>query len=353
MKIFLSALRRHSFAIAAAACTLLPAAAHAQTKITYYTWDGYDLPVFHAAYLKAHPEGLNISVFGDDDEALAKVKAGYKPDIAHPCVDKLPQWRAAGLLQPIDTSRIPNWNKIYPIFRNMPGVMADGKVWMVPWDWGNTSILYRTDLVKNPQQSWNLLWDKQYTGKLAVIDATHDTWVAAALLAGVDPFSDNPAVMKKVEAELRAQRPVLRMYTNDMTSVEQALASGELVAAMTWNASYVDLIKEHVPVAFMHPKEKMLTWACGMVILKSSTNLNEDYDFINARMQDDAGEALVTNYSYGTTNSEAYAKVPAAVKAQFALPADPATDLKNTVFTSAFQNPQAVAKAYTRIKEGG
>lgn len=348
----LSVLRRHSFSLVAA-CTMLPAAAHAQTKITYYTWDGYDLPAFHQAYLKGHPEGLNISVFGDDDEALAKVKAGFHPDIAHPCVDKLPQWRAAGLLQPIDTSRIPNWDKIYPIFRNMPGVEADGKVWMVPWDWGNTSILYRTDLVKNPPQSWNLLWDPQYKGKLAVIDATHDTWVAAALLAGVDPFGDNPADMKKIEAKLREQRPLLRMYTNDMTSVEQALASGELVAAMTWNASYVDLTKEHVPVAFMHPKEKMLTWACGMVILKSSKNLDEDYDFINARMQDDSGEALVTNYAYGTANSEAYAKVPAAVKAQFALPDDPATELQNTVFTSAFKNPQAVAKAYARIKEGG
>src|SRR6516165_8561834 len=93
----LSALRRHSCSLIAA-CIMLPAAAQAQTKITYYTWDGYDLPAFHQAYLKEHPEGLNISVFGDDDEALAKVKAGYRPDIAHPCVDKLPQWREAGLL---------------------------------------------------------------------------------------------------------------------------------------------------------------------------------------------------------------------------------------------------------------
>lgn len=348
----LSALRRHSLA-ALAAFAIAPAAAQAQSKITYYTWDGYDLPVFHQAYLKEHSEGLNISVFGDDDEALAKVKAGFHPDIAHPCVDKLPEWRAAGLIQPIDTSRIPNWDKIYPIFRNMPGVQADGKVWMVPWDWGNTSILYRTDLVKNPPQSWSLLWDKQYAGKLADIDATHDTWVAAALLAGVDPFSDDPAVMKKVEAKLREQRPLVRMYTNDMTSVEQALASGELVAAMAWNANYVDLINQHVPVAFLHPKEKMITWACGMVILKNPSNLNEVYDFINARLQDDAGEALVTNYSYGTANSEAYAKVPASVKEKFALPEDPDTELANTVVTTAFKNPKAVAKAYARVKEGG
>ena len=58
---------------------------------------------------------------------------------------------------------------------------------MVPWDWGNTSILYRTDLVKNPEASWNLLWDKQYAGRMATIDAVHDTPVVAALLAGRQP----------------------------------------------------------------------------------------------------------------------------------------------------------------------
>ncbi|GAB0117804.1 extracellular solute-binding protein [Acidisoma sp. 7E03] len=347
------ALRALALAGLSAAAFLGPRAAQAQDKITYYTWDGYELPAFHQAYLKEHPEGLNISVFGDDDEAFAKVRAGFHPDIAHPCVDKLPQWRKAGLLQPIDTKRIPNWDKIYPIFRQMPGVMADGKVWMVPWDWGNTSILYRTDLVKNPEASWNLLWDKQYAGKLAVIDAIHDTWIVGAIMAGVDPFDENADDIKKVAAKLREQRPLIRMYTTDMTSVEQALASGELVAAMTWNASYVDLTKQHVPVAFMHPKEKMLTWACGMVVLKGAHDLDKVYDFINARLADDAGEALVTNYAYGTANAEAYAKVPADVKAKFALPADPATELKNTVFTSAMKNPQAIAAAYARVKEGG
>ena len=111
---------------------------------------------------------------------------------------------------------------------------------MVPWDWGNTSILYRTDLVKNPEQSWNLLWDKQYAGRLATIDAVHDTPIVASLLAGVDPFDlTSPQDMAKVKDLLREQRPLLRLYTTDMTSVEQALASGELVAAMTWNASAV------------------------------------------------------------------------------------------------------------------
>ena len=152
--------------VLALAVTFTAGASAPDKKLTYFTWSGYELDQFHPGYASMHPEGADISVFGDDTEALTKVRAGFSPDLAHPCMDALPRWRAAGLIQPIDTKRIKNWNRIFPLFRNMKGVVDDGKVWMVPWDWGNVSILYRTDKITNPEQSWSLLWNKKYSGKL-------------------------------------------------------------------------------------------------------------------------------------------------------------------------------------------
>ena len=124
------------------------------------------IPDFNKSFLDAHPDGVETTVFGDDDDAFTKVKAGFRPDLAHPCYDKVARWNKEGLLQPIETAKIKNWDKIFPVFRNLPDIQAgDGKVWMVPWDWGNTSILYRTDLVKNPEASWQLLWNKDYAGR--------------------------------------------------------------------------------------------------------------------------------------------------------------------------------------------
>src|SRR5262249_51488865 len=238
-----------------AALTALAGTVEAADKLTYFTWSGYELPDFNKSFVAAHPDALDISMFGDDDDAFTKVKAGFRPDIAHPCYDKISRWNKEGLLQPIDTKRLKNWDTIFPVLKNLPDLQAgDGKVWMVPWDWGNTSILYRTDLVKNPEQSWTLLWDKQYAGRMATIDAVHDTPVVAAPLAGVNPFDMSAADMDKVADKLREQRPLLRNYTTDMTSVEQALSSGELVAAMTWNASATTLKKQGVPVEFLKPK---------------------------------------------------------------------------------------------------
>ncbi len=138
--------------LAALALALSSTVALAGDKLQYFTWSGYELPDFNKSFLAAHPDGVEASMFGDDDDAFTKVKAGFRPDIAHPCYDKVARWNKEGLLQPIDTKRIKNWDSIFPVFKNLPDLQAgDGKVWMVPWDWGNTSILYRTDLVKNPE----------------------------------------------------------------------------------------------------------------------------------------------------------------------------------------------------------
>ncbi|MDY0885564.1 ABC transporter substrate-binding protein [Dongia soli] len=325
----------------------------AADKLSYFTWSGYELPDFHKAYEAAHPDSLDVAMFGDDDEAFTKVKAGFRPDLAHPCYDKVERWRQAGLIEPIDTKRLKNWSKISPVLRNLPGLVEGDQTWMVPWDWGNTSITYRTDLLKNPEQSWKLLWDAKYTGKIATIDAVHDTPMVAGLLAGFDPFDMNDDQIEATRKKLQEQRPLLKMYTTDMTSIEQALASGELVAAMTWNASAVSLKKQGVPVEFMNPKEGMLTWVCGFVMIKGTPHADLAYDFINARLADASGEYLIENYGYGSSNADAMKAVGEAKLKELQLPTDPDTMLKATVFTRPIRNNDKITKMFEEVKAGG
>jgi hypothetical protein len=49
-----------------------------------FTWSGYELQGFDEAYIEKHGEAPEFSVFGDEDEAFAKVTAGFQPDLAHP-----------------------------------------------------------------------------------------------------------------------------------------------------------------------------------------------------------------------------------------------------------------------------
>ena len=67
----------------------------------------------------------------------------------HPCSQSVVKWREAGLLEPLDTSKIAGWNDL------LPGIMAmkdlattpDGKAWFMPWDWGNTALTFNTEKI--------------------------------------------------------------------------------------------------------------------------------------------------------------------------------------------------------------
>ncbi len=284
------------------------AAAAAADQATFFTWGGYDVPEMFGPYIKKHGEPPNFATFGGSEEGLTKMLAGYVVDVSHPCNQAIPRWVATGLFQKLDTDKLSNWPDVIPELWNLEGNVVDGKPYMAPFDWGRTSITYRTDLVdlQGKEESWGILWDERYKGRIGVIASAGDTWWCAAIYAGVD-FREiaTEENVKKVAALLRQQRPLIRTYTDDMTTLEQALASGEIVAAMTWDASAVLLKKEGVPVTFASPKEGALTWVCGAMMHKDAPHPDKAYDVIDSMLSPETGKWLIGE-GYGHSNAKSF-----------------------------------------------
>ena len=164
------------------------AAADEDGEAIYYTWAGYDLPEVWPSYVEKHGAEPDAPLFGDTAEAFAKVRAGYQVDVTHPCAGStVVRWRDAGLLQPIDTSRLSNWSDLVPALTNLQGSVVDGDTYFAPFEWGQTSITYRTDLIDVEEDSWGILWDEQYAGKLTMLDAAEDAWWCAAIMRASIP----------------------------------------------------------------------------------------------------------------------------------------------------------------------
>jgi len=215
-----------------------PAAAQSG-DIEYFTWASYEDPMFHQPFVEKYGHPVKYSIFADEEEALQKIRGGYHPDVAHPCTYSVPRWRDAGILKPVDTSRLQHYGDIFPQLTTIGGTVADGKPYFVPWDWGNSSVLYRTDLVDSNTDSWMLLFDEKYTGRLAMYDSVDGAVPAAALALGFRNIARlDDEQLAKVRDLLAKQRPLLRYYWADNTALEQSMASGEVVAAYAWNSSY-------------------------------------------------------------------------------------------------------------------
>lgn len=307
---------------------------------TYFTWGGYDIPELFAPYQAKHGELPNFAIFGGSEEALTKMRGGFVVDVSHPCNQAMPRWVATGLFQPVDPSRLSNWGDVMPELVALEGNDASGgNVWMVPFDWGQTSITYRTDLVELPngEESWDILWDPKNGGRLGSLAAGADAWWIGAIKAGV-PFDqlNTEEAFEKISAVMREQRPLIRTYTDDTTTLEQALASGEMVAALTWNSSAALLRSEGVPVAFAKPKEGALTWVCGVMIHKDAPQIDKAYDVIDSLLSVETGKFMINDYGYGHSNAKSFESFDEEMLVGLGLSKNP----KDVLQSGHFQIPQ-------------
>lgn len=323
---------------------------------TFFLWAGYEVPELIPAYIEKYGAPPEYSLFGDEDEALAKMAAGFQPDLTFPCSYKVQKWYDSGFLAPIDTSKLSHWNDIFPSLREMDVVELNGETVWVPIDWGQTSVLYRTDLAPEyvGNESWNILWDPKYAGRLALFDSLIDGVAVAAIVAGVDPFNFGPGEdMEKVRAKLKEQLPLLRFYSNDLTSMEQALASGEVVAMSAWNSSYVTLKKElGDKVAFMNPKEGAMTWVCGLSIVKGSEKLDITHDLIDAMLDPRSRAWEIENFGYGSSTMGGFAGVSDDVLANIGMPRDPGPLLASGIFQAPMIHEAEISTMFEEVKAG-
>jgi spermidine/putrescine transport system substrate-binding protein len=340
------------------ATPFIPKRAIAQNEQgSLFTWGGYDVSDLYGAYELANGVLPEFAVFGGAEDALTRMRSGFVVDVAHPCNSDLVRWVQSGLFQPVDTSRLSNWDDVMPELVSMEGNAAEnGRPWLVPFDWGGTSVTYRTDLVDvEGEESWDILWDERYAGQIGMLASGGDAWWSAAIKAGV-AFEDikSEDAFVRIAKVLRQQRPLVRFYTDDTTTLGQALSSGELVAAMTWNSTAVELQYEEIPVRFAQPKEGALTWVCGLMMHRDAPNPDRAYEIIDSMLSVEAGEFMIGSYGYGHSNRRSFEQFTAEELQALGLSATPA-DILNA---GHFMIPQEqdwesrMNETYEMIKAG-
>ena len=301
------------------------------TKPLVFEWSGYEIPDLFPEYIEKHGEPPDFAFFADEDEALQKIRGGFEADLTHPCTDTMRKWVDSGIISPIDSSRLSHWGDVFPVLQTFEGVVLDGEVVMIPLDWGNSSVLFRTDLAEEyvGEESWNILFDERYKGRLSMYDSDSAVVVAGLALGyGTDVWKMTDAQIAECRKMLEKQVKLVRFYWNDQTEAENALATGEIVAMYAWNDAYIRLKNEGIPVKYMKPKEGILTWLCGLVKLNTGQG-DEDlmYDFLDAWLSPESGKWMIEEYGYGHSNQKAFDLVDPQTLVDLGFDTDPAAML--------------------------
>jgi len=331
--------------------------AYAASELEVFTWSDYKEEDLHADFVEKFGASPNFSVLSDNGDAFQKIRAGYKPDIAGPTSMFLNQWAEAGILKEVDVSKLAHWDDMFPALRELEGVVQDGAVMGVPFVWGTSSVLFRADLAPEyvGKDSWSILWDPKYKGRLSQRDAAHAAALQAALVLGRQDFYSMTAEdLPMLRDKLAEQRELLRYYWSSQTDIEQALASGELVAAYAWPSSLKRLRAEGIDVQYMTPSEGILTWVDTHVLIEGGgASEEEQYAYLNAISTAEVGKTLIEKYGYGASNQNAFDLVEGATIAELGM-TDPGDMLANSVAFQALETDfqSELSRTFEEVKAG-
>jgi len=301
-----------SLLAASTAAFALPAFA-ADPELTVLDWAGFDVPEIFQAYIDQHGQGPTFSFFGDDDEAFQKVASGFRADVAHPCSQMVGKYRDAGLIEPWDTSRIPNFEQIDARFLDSEVFRDDQGVWFIPTDWGATAIAYNTENVPAEDvQSLQVFVNPAYQGRTSLPDSADDVWALGYLATGTTDWDDVTDEQFQAAADwLRPAHQNVAAYWSDPSEQAQLMASGLVDVAWSWNDGVVYLQGDNYPVGFQREAEEgSSTFFCGFVNLVNGPGSEDKaYDFINAWLEPSAAKGLLDAIGYGHTSNAAMATI--------------------------------------------
>ena len=276
------------------------------------TWAGWDDPALIESYIARFGSEPNYSFFTDTAEAFQKVRSGFSVDLAEISVTDTRKWKDAGLIQPIDPDRLTTWNEFYEPMKTLETQWLDDQLYYIPTMYGSVSILYRTDIVDVEEESWSMLWDERYAGRIAPIDFPVENVVQVGLGLGMpNPWAMTDEELEVVRETLEKQAERALFYWSDPTTVEQALVNGEVVIASAWSEMAPRVAAQGVPIAYANPVEGRMATQDGLSIASDAeADMDKIYAYIDARTSAETGAFCMTSFGMVNPNKLARDLVP-------------------------------------------
>jgi len=281
-------------------------------KLRFYGWEGFDGMAPDAVKLtqwrKDNNVDLAVSYIASPDELLAKIRTDPGSiDIGTTHVEFY--MRVLDLLEPLDLSRIPNYQTIWPALKSRRWKMADGSTYMIPALWGDTPCVYDPKKwPEGPPPRYLDLADPKYKGELVGMDDWSIMfWGISRSLGHNPPMRVTQAQLDQIVKEYIKIKPnIVALLSGSTADFVDILVRGDASMA-PWGCW-----EPVVPLAADKGKElkfgklavdKDFTWVDNYAIPKASTNKDTAYAYIN-QLVGPKGNAELANFSQcGSTQS--------------------------------------------------
>ena len=278
-------------------------------RLQVLDWVGYGYDggqAMFAEYVKRYPKNKpQFTVMNNEADALGKITSHtVNPDLFRPYVGWVQYFATSGLVQPWDTKLISNFKSLNPFM--VKAGQYQGKQYGIPADWGFDAILYRSDKVHPKSDSFGLLFDERYKGKITWYDDGVEMFTLVGYLLGFkNPYNQTDAQLKQAMQFLTSKRHLVRNIWSSEATMNTDFASGNVWIAYAWPADYWAMKSKGLKVRYMLPKEKPISWVGMFMLLKNTSRPQLAHAYVDAWSSAKSGKWLEDNNGYGHANTEA------------------------------------------------
>jgi putative spermidine/putrescine transport system substrate-binding protein/spermidine/putrescine transport system substrate-binding protein len=281
-------------------------------------WQGYDDPKAAKPVTDAGVK-LDPQYISNNDEIVTKLVSGGvgSYDVTTPYHGYIGALVEAGVLAPIDTTRLTSYKDYFPQFQKPDWATLDGQTYAAPLVWGDTPMVYRTDLVPELPESWLDLRDAKYKGKIVLWDDGygHILLFSKVLFGDEAPNELTRGQLDEVMAVLREIKKNAVTIAPSHGDAADILARGDgAIQTEGWAFVAQQVRAKGKPADVYLPKEGAFAWADSYCLVKDAPNEDAAYAFMDA-MTSRTGDAVIAEAtSSGAVNSKAVQNLPAEQK---------------------------------------
>ena len=215
-----------------------------------------------------------------------------------------------GLLQKINKENIPNLEQMSEGDMGQP--YDPNNDYTVPYMNGTIGIIYNKDLVSEPVDSWDIMWDEKYKNQIFVLDAQRDAIGMALKKLGYSLNSTDEKELEEAKNLLIDQKDLVLKYGAD--EVKDLMTSGEAAVAMIWSGEGLTLADENENLEYVIPKEGANYWLDSWAIPTNANDKTTAEEFINFVSSKDTAYKIAEEIGYTTPNKLAMEEQPDEVK---------------------------------------
>jgi len=265
--------------------------------VNLISWAGYVEPEWTKPFEQETGCKVNNKTGGTSDEMVELMKTGQYDGVSA-SGNATARLVAAGLVDPVNVSLVPNYKTIFPDLKNQPYNTFEEVHYGIPHGRGANLLMWNPESVKPAPTSWDVTLDpkvaSKYKGKISQYDDPMSIAEAAVYLKFHQPDLEieNPYELNEEQFDaavslMKEQQPNVGEYWGEAAKQIQAFGAGDVELGTTWQYQYFALQEEGAPVAaspasegFL-PKEGATGWSDTWMISSKAKHPNCMYMWMN------------------------------------------------------------------------